>query len=82
MTDEHGLPIIRACRAARLSRAAYYKPGVDQAVRDAEMITALQAIVVGEQRWGFWKCRDRRGSRHRCSPSALGYVRIEMFAQA
>jgi putative transposase len=32
---------------------------MDQAARDAEVITALQAIVVEEQRWGFWKCRDR-----------------------
>ena len=59
MTEEHGLPIIRACQAARLSRAAYYRPEIDRAVRDAEVITALQAIVVEEQRWGFWKCRDR-----------------------
>ena len=59
MTEEHGLPIIRACQAARLSRAAYYRPGIDRAGRDPELITALQAIVVEEQRWGFWKCRDR-----------------------
>ena len=32
---------------------------MDRAARDAEVITALQAIVVEEQRWGFWKCRDR-----------------------
>jgi len=55
MTEEHGLPIVRACQAARLSRAAYCKPGVDWAARDAEVITALQAVVVEEQRWGFWK---------------------------
>jgi putative transposase len=59
MTAEHGLPIVRACQIARLSRAAYYKPGVDRMARDAEVITALQAIVVDEQRWGFWKCHDR-----------------------
>ena len=28
MTEEHGLPIMRACQAARLSRAAYYRPGM------------------------------------------------------
>jgi transposase InsO family protein len=28
MTAEHDLPIVRACQVARLSRAAYYKPGV------------------------------------------------------
>jgi len=59
MTEEHGLPIGRACQAARLSRAAYYKPGTDGVARDAEVIAALQAIVAEEQRWGFWKCHDR-----------------------
>jgi putative transposase len=59
MSEDRGLPIIRACQAARLSRAAYYWAGMDQAVRDAELITTLQAIVVEEQPWGFWKCRDR-----------------------
>ena len=59
MTEEHGLPIVRACQAARLSRAAYYKPGIDWAARDADVIAALQAIVVEEHRWGFWKCHDR-----------------------
>lgn len=59
MTEEHGVPIVRACHAARLSRAAYYRPGTDWAARDAEVIAALQAIVTEEQRWGFWKCHDR-----------------------
>ena len=59
MTKDHGLPIVRACQVARLSRAAYYKSGTDWAARDGEVIAALQAIVVKEQRWGFWKCHDR-----------------------
>ena len=59
MTEEHDLSIARACQVARLSRAAYYKPGTDWAARDAEVIAALQAVVVEEQRWGFWKCHDR-----------------------
>jgi putative transposase len=59
MTEEHGLPVSRACQAARLSRAAYYRPGIDWAGRDGDLITALQAVVVEEQRWGFWKCHDR-----------------------
>jgi hypothetical protein len=41
---------------ARLWRAAYNKPGVDRMARDAEVIAALQAFVVEEQGWGFWKC--------------------------
>jgi putative transposase len=59
MTEDHGLPIVRACQVARLSRAACYKPGIDWAARNGEVIAALQAIVVEEQRWGFWKCHDR-----------------------
>ena len=59
MTVEHDLPIVRACQVAWLSRAAYCKPGNDRMVRDAEVITALQTIVVEEQRWAFWKCHDR-----------------------
>jgi putative transposase len=59
MSEEHSVPIVRACQATRLSRAAYYRPGIDPASRDAAVITALQAIVTVEQRWGFWKCRDR-----------------------
>ena len=42
MTQEHGLPIVRACQAARLSRAAYYRPGIDAVSRDADVIAALQ----------------------------------------
>jgi putative transposase len=61
MIEEHGVPIGRACQAARLSRAAYYKQGIDRAARDAEVINALQAIVVEEQRWlsAGWRSRDR-----------------------
>jgi putative transposase len=66
MTEQHGLPIVRACQVARLSRAAYYKPGIDWAARDGELIEALQAIVVDEQRWGFWKCYDRMRNQGRC----------------
>ena len=59
MAEEHDLPITRACQAARLSRAAYYRSGIDWAARDRDLIMALQAVVVEEQRWGFWKCHDR-----------------------
>jgi hypothetical protein len=66
MTAEHDLPIVRACQIARLSRAAYYKPGIDRMARDAEVITALQAIVVNEQRWGFGSVTIA------CVPKAIG----------
>jgi putative transposase len=59
MTEEHQLPVVRACQVARLSRAAYYKPETDWKARDHAVIAALQAIVAEEQRWGFWKCHDR-----------------------
>jgi len=51
MMEQHGLPIARTCRAARLSRAGYYKSGIDRTVKDAGVIAALQAIVVEEERW-------------------------------
>ena len=49
----------RACQVARLSRAAYYKPGTIGRRGMREVIAALQAIVAEEHRWGFWKCYDR-----------------------
>ena len=49
----------RACQAARLSRAAYYRPEKDRAGRDREVIEALNEIVAKELRWGFWKCFER-----------------------
>ena len=59
MTDEHGVSVKRACQAARLSRAAYYRPEADRGARDREVIEALNEIVSKELRWGFWKCFDR-----------------------
>ncbi len=60
LTTEHGLSVTRACRAVRLSRAAYYRPVVSQALTtDAPVIDALQGVVAARPRWGFWKCFDR-----------------------
>ena len=59
MTEEMGLKVTRACSAARLSRAAYYRAGIDRAERDRPIIEALNEIVAVELRWGFWKCYDR-----------------------
>ena len=53
------LPVVRACKAAGLSRAAYYKRPADRAERDAEVIDALAAEVARHSRWGFWKCFRR-----------------------
>lgn len=59
MVEEMELPVSRACSAARLSRAAYYRLVVDPTARDGEIIAALNELVAIELRWGFWKCYDR-----------------------
>jgi putative transposase len=59
MVGEHRLSIARACRAAKLSRAAYYRQGIDWGERDAPVIDALNTVVERHGRWGFWKCFDR-----------------------
>jgi putative transposase len=59
MVREHRLSVSRACRAAKLSRAAYYRQGIDWAKRDAPVVDALNAVVEKHRRWGFWKCFDR-----------------------
>jgi putative transposase len=59
MVEDKGLAVSRACPAARLSRAAYYRPVQEAAVRDQDIVAALNEIVATELRWGFWKCFDR-----------------------
>lgn len=53
------MPVARACKVARLSRAAYYRSGAGNGERDRAVVMALNAIVAVEMRWGFWKCFDR-----------------------
>ena len=53
------MSIARACGAAKLSRAAYYRQGIDWVKRDAPVVDALNALVDKRPRWGFWKCFDR-----------------------
>lgn len=59
LVEEHRLPCFRACRIVGFSRSAWYQPTVDQAVRDAPVIDALNALVAEHTRWGFWKCYRR-----------------------
>jgi putative transposase len=59
MTEEHGMSVKRACQAARLSRAAFYRPEKSPQERDRDVIEALNEIVSTEVRWGFWKCFAR-----------------------
>jgi putative transposase len=59
LVGDHRLPVQRACRVVRLSRAAYYRPPVPASRRDAAVIAALTDVVARYPRWGFWKCFDR-----------------------
>jgi len=45
------------CRCIGLSRAAYYRTSVIASDRDADVITALNALIERHPRWGFWKSR-------------------------
>lgn len=59
MVLEHGLPITRACQAIRLSRAAFYRQGIDWAARDGRVIEVLNQLVARYPGWGFWKLYHR-----------------------
>jgi len=59
LTSEHGLAVTRACRAVRLSRAAYYRPPVPRGLTDQPVIDALHGVLAHRPHWGFWKCFDR-----------------------
>ena len=61
-----GLSVRRACQAVGLGRATYYRPVVDWARRDAQVIEALTTLGATRPRWGFWKYVDRlRFTGHR-----------------
>ena len=60
LSQEHHLPVQRACRVVRLSRAAYYRPPVSRARADAAVIAALTTVIAHHGRWGFWTCFHRR----------------------
>jgi putative transposase len=64
LTEDHGLPVRRACQIARCSRTAFYhsrrgEANVSPADVDTPVITALQAVIEKHGRWGLWKCFDR-----------------------
>jgi len=66
LVPEHGVPVRRACRAVRLSRAAYYRPPRSRLVQDGDVVTALNEGAGRHSRWGFWKCFYRlRRAGHR-----------------
>ena len=57
LVQEHGLSIVRACGAVRLSRR-YRAPGSSME-RDRGVIDVLNEIVARKPRWGFWTLPDR-----------------------
>jgi putative transposase len=59
LVEAHGLSVVRACRVAGLSRAAYYAPPQDRLERDAPVIEALTGVAAAHPSWGFWKCFAR-----------------------
>ena len=52
MVSQSGLPVQRACQAAGLSRATYYRPVVNWAQRDGPVIEALTTLGATKPRWG------------------------------
>jgi len=56
---EHDLSIVQACRIARCSRTAWYRPGQDRGAQDQPVVEALLQLVERHTRWGFWLCFDR-----------------------
>ena len=51
------MSVRRSCLSTGLSRAAYYRTPVVASDRDADIITALNALIKQHPRWGFWMCR-------------------------
>jgi putative transposase len=79
MHEEQGLPVARACEVAQLSRAAYYRPGLDWGERDGPVMEALNAVLDKRPRWGFWKCFDRlRNDGHRWNHKRIHRVYCQM----
>lgn len=58
LKEEKGLSTLRACRAIKLGRSAWYRPPLDRNERDAPVIDKLNEVLGKPQRarWGFWAC--------------------------
>jgi putative transposase len=54
LVAEHQLSIRQSCRCVGLSRAAFYRLPESRDC-DAEVIDAINAMIDGHSRWGFWK---------------------------
>jgi putative transposase len=57
LVEVHARPARRSCGCVGLSEAAWYRPPLDWAVRDAELIAALTKLVKQRPSRGFRKCR-------------------------
>lgn len=54
----HRMTIARACAGVGLSRAAWYRPRINWALRDAPVVDGLNAALAKNGRWGFGLCFD------------------------
>jgi putative transposase len=75
LVGDYGLPVQRACRVVRLSRAADYEPPRPASRRDA--------VVTRYPRWGFWKLFDRLRAEgqpwnHKRVPRVYGALRLNL----
>jgi len=59
LVQEEQLTVKQACSCVAMSRATYYRKPIDQAVKDAPVIDALNTIIAKHGRWGFGLCFDR-----------------------
>jgi putative transposase len=75
----HRLPIARACAGVGLSRAAWYRPRIDQVAKDAPVVAALNDAVARNGRWGFWLCFQwLRNAGHRWNHKRCWRVYCQM----
>jgi putative transposase len=54
----HGLSTTRACAGVGLSRAAWYRPRINWAQRDAPIVEGFNRALAKNGRWGFGLCFD------------------------
>jgi putative transposase len=54
LVAEHQLSVRQSCRCVGLSRASFYTPPQGQD-SDSAVIDAINMIIDGHPRWGFWK---------------------------
>ena len=59
LVEEQARSVGSACRIVGLSRTAFAHPPAPRTDVDAASIAALTMLIAQEQRWGFWKCRNR-----------------------